>query len=142
MSEPTAVSHLGVCVSEIDRSIDFYTNALDFKLVHRFESSGGFENLIAFDNFSASYAFLQNGPIVLELVCYSEPSVEGVGEAIALNRAGLSYLCMRVPDIDQVCDRIEMHGGHAFRASCTPTPQGTLMFCADPDGIRIELLQR
>ena len=71
------------------------------------------------------YAFLQNAGSLIELVHYAKPAVEGSGYRIPLNKAGLSYLCMRVADMDAVCERIEANGGRTYPDTRTATPQGS-----------------
>ena len=66
---------------------------------------------------------------------------EGDAAPSPSNLRGRPHLCFVVDDIDGVAARIEAFGGIVLRESRHIAEYGTLMFCADPDGVRIELVQ-
>ena len=60
-----------------------------------------------------------------------------------MNALGLTHLSFAVDDLDQVANAIERHGGRVLadtRASFRSGNRG--MFTLDPDGTRIELIER
>jgi len=48
---------------------------------------------------------------------------------------------MVVDDLDAAAARIVAYGGTRLEASRTQNGYGRLMFCADPDGVRIEIVE-
>jgi lactoylglutathione lyase len=54
---------------------------------------------------------------------------------------GRPHLCFVVDDLEQVAARIVKFGGSRLDATLSDLGYGKLIFCADPDGTRIELVQ-
>ena len=57
------------------------------------------------------------------------------------NAAGRLHLCLIVEDLDAAAARIAAFGGRPLEGSRTRQDYGDLMFCEDPDGVRIEIIQ-
>jgi lactoylglutathione lyase len=59
-----------------------------------------------------------------------------------MNRLGLTHLSLIVEDLAAVTARIAEFGGQVHPHTRITTPKGAMIFCSDPDGIRIELWER
>ena len=133
-------SHLGVCVSDLERSTRFYRDALGFEPAESFEVGAPFHTLMELDSVQLRSQFLRRDGMAIELLYFDEPAAEGV-DARPINRFGLTHLCFRVDDVDEAAARIEAAGG-TVRRHTRVTMDGPLdfVYCADPDGTRIELM--
>jgi lactoylglutathione lyase len=140
------VSHLGICVSNLERAITFYRDGLGFEEISSLELENQYGNVMGLADFKMSARFLSLGDIRIELLHYSrsEGAVSASGLR-AMNHTGFTHLALLVDDVDAVAERIVEHGGRVF-----PDTRGTfagpegpieLLYCSDPDFTRIELTQ-
>ncbi|MAV34615.1 MAG: bleomycin resistance protein [Planctomycetaceae bacterium] len=140
--------HLGLTVSDIDRSIVFYRDLLGMEVVGRRPSV------------TADYVALQTGYPEVELNVASlrvgphgRPTLElaqymsHVGEPSepATNRSGASHLCLVVDDLVASYEALQARGVR-FRSSpvtitAGPNQGGLVVYLYDPDGYVLELFQ-
>jgi catechol 2,3-dioxygenase-like lactoylglutathione lyase family enzyme len=130
-------SHVGLCVSDLERSLAFYRDALGFAEVARLDAGGdATETLLGLADVDLRVVFLQRDGVRIELLHYASPGHRGSGEPRPMNALGLSHLSLRVGDLDATLAALEVLGAKVLRA--TRTPQA--VFVSDPDGTRIELV--
>lgn len=146
-SETVSISHFGVCVSDMDRSLRFYRDALGFTVAGKqLELVNQCGNVMGMEHFSLMSQFLSLGPVTIELLWFRESRNAQRAENLRpMNHTGLTHLALSVEDIDAVARAVESHGGHihpATRGSLV-TPEGVvdLLYCSDPDHTRIELIR-
>jgi lactoylglutathione lyase len=123
--------HTMLRVIDLERSIDFYTRHLGMKLLRRVENEHGRFTL----------AFLGYGDeeshSVIELTCnWGRTDPYEIGTAYG-------HIAIAVPDIYAVCAALEKAG---VRIPRPPGPmkggRRPIAFIEDPDGYRIELVER
>jgi lactoylglutathione lyase len=136
------LSHNGVCISDLERSIRFYSEALGFEVRQRYEIAAPYDKLAELPGLMVRVAFMTLEGRVLELMEYKQPKAVGTRERRAMNRLGLTHLCFAASDIDATAERIAKAGGQVLRETRVETPISIAIFCTDPDGVRIELTQR
>jgi catechol 2,3-dioxygenase-like lactoylglutathione lyase family enzyme len=130
-------SHAGVCVSDLERSLAFYRDALGFRELRRLDVSGeAAETLLGLADLDLRAVFLERDGVRLELLHYASPGRRGSGEPQPMNALGLTHLSFRVDDLDAAVAAVEQAGGRTLRATRTPRA----VFVSDPDGTRIELI--
>lgn len=130
-------SHVGVCVSDLERSLAFYRDGLGFTETKRLDVAGdAAETLLALSDLDLRAVFLERDGLRLELLHYDSPGRRGSGEPRPMNALGLTHLSLRVDDLDATAAALERAGGRVLRATRT---HGAV-FATDPDGTRIELL--
>ncbi|SFG01151.1 glyoxylase I family protein [Novosphingobium sp. CF614] len=134
-------SHGGVCCGDLEHSIRFYCDALGFSVTRRLDIGSSFEVLTELPGYRGKVAFLHLGGRMLELVVAEFPEVTGPSERRPMNERGITHLCFNVSDLREVCRRIEAAGGRAHLQTLTETAVSDIVFCTDPDGTRIELVQ-
>ena len=130
MAEPRLL-HTMIRVFDLDRSVDFYTRLLGMRLLRRTDFPGGRFTL----------AFVGYGDeaetAVIELTHnwdQAEPYTIG---------SGFGHLAIGVPDIAAACDRLAAAGVPIPRPPGPMKHGGTVIaFAEDPDGYRIELIER
>jgi lactoylglutathione lyase len=144
MSQDLAIafSHVAICTSDLDRSLRFYTEALGFELERTLAFDRPFDTLTELPGLRARAHFLKRDGVTLELLGYDEPAPVGPAERRPMNQLGFTHMGLVVGDLDGVAQAVEAHGGHSHRHTRVAGPAGQMMFCTDPDGVRLELWQR
>ena len=135
-------SHIGICVSDLGRSIRFYCEGLGFELGASHEIGDEFAALMDFESVALRSQFIHRDGVSIELLGYDRPSVIGEPHRRPLNQVGLTHLNLRVEDVSDWAERIVAFGGAVH--SSTRTTFGTnldFVYCTDPDGTRIELMR-
>ncbi|TAL00832.1 MAG: VOC family protein [Rhodospirillaceae bacterium] len=135
-------SHIGICISNLERSVRFYTEALGFVLKHYVEGGPPFDVLAEVPEMKIRAGFFERDGVTIELLSYERPGVVGTDERRPMNQLGLTHLSLIVNDIDAVVDRIVKCGGRVLSHTRVKSPVGDMIFCTDPDGVRVELWQR
>ncbi len=121
--------HTMLRVSDLKRSIQFYTEVLGFRLRRQNDYPGGKFTLAFLGGEEGSEPFL-------ELTHNWETSSYELGTAYG-------HMAFGVPDIYATCDKIKRAGGTITREP-GPMKHGNslIAFLKDPDGYSIELIQR
>ena len=117
-------------VGDLQRAIDFYTQVLGMKLLRRSENP----------EYKYSLAFLGYGsnPEHAELELTYNWGVEQYELGTAYG-----HIAIGVPDAYAACEKIRAAGGQVTREA-GPVKGGStvIAFVTDPDGYKIELIQR
>jgi predicted enzyme related to lactoylglutathione lyase len=143
MNQPdVVVSHIGICTSDLERAERFYVGALDFVLDYYAEIGPPFDHMTEVPGLKGRAGFYWRGEVRIELAAYESPAVLGSAERRPMNQLGITHLSFVVADIEDTARRIAEHGGRVLAETRVESPYGPLMFCTDPDGIRLELWQK
>jgi lactoylglutathione lyase len=117
-------------VGNLQRSIDFYTNVLGMKLLRTSENP----------EYKYSLAFLgfESNPAQAEIELTYNWGVEQYEMGTAYG-----HIALGVADAYAACEKIKAAGGNVTREA-GPVKGGTtvIAFVTDPDGYKIELIQR
>jgi lactoylglutathione lyase len=142
-TEPT-FSHFGICVSDLDRSVRFYTEALGFEKAESHAIGSEFAALMDLPEVAVTSQFIRKGSTAIELLAFAEPAPFGDRERRAVNQLGLTHLSFRVADLAAVVAQVVELGGAVVASSRTTIDFGGLplefVYCTDPDGVRVELM--
>lgn len=122
--------HTMLRVGDLERSLAFYTGLLGMRLLRRKDYPGG-RFTLAFVGYGE-----ETDGTVLELTHNWDTSSYDIGTAYG-------HIAIGVDDIYGVCERIREQSGKIVREP-GPMKHGTtlLAFIEDPDGYRIELIER
>lgn len=139
MAEPgPGVNHVGICVSDLERSRRFYTEALGFRpwweLEVPDERAAPLLRLPA--PLGTRAVYLANGRFVLELVHYRHHAASSQPGGRAMDVLGLTHLSLAVDNLDAAMARIEALGGEVLRSTYAG---GAAVMARDPDGQLLEL---
>lgn len=142
---PAAFSHRGVCVSDLEASTRFYSDALGFEPITEVQELSGDWLSVATEVSNAKIRTRQvrNAEgVTLELTQFIEPAAVGARERRPNNHYGLTHLAWYFHDVDAVAARIVETGGQVYPHTRAHYPAGgaTMLYCTDPDGTRIELM--
>lgn len=144
MSEVRHFSHLGLCVSDLERSLRFYCEGLGFREALRLSFSGEpSATLLGLADVSFTAVYLRREGLLLELLHYAAPAAVADRAPRAMNALGLTHLSMRVAGADAVAAHLVELGGRVLDATRIVNPDlgARAMFVLDPDGTRIELFE-
>lgn len=149
MTGVRAATHIGICVSDLERSTRFYRDGLGFEVVSSVVVGDEFARLMEIDGEVRLEArVLRRDGLSIELLCFHRPGHRGSPRRRPLNELGFTHLSFRVDDLDAVAGAIRALGGEAHEATRTRgaavpgDPEGVYLYCTDPDGVRIELVER
>ena len=134
------VNHVGLCVTDPDRSRRFYEEVFGF--VHRNDLSpddGPTGTLLQVEppvGLTAVYLVLDS--FVLELLHFDRDGNDS-RRARSFTEPGLTHLSFGVDDIVETCRRVVAHGGEVLSDT---ELGGAAVMVRDPDGQLLELLRR
>ena len=138
-------SHLGLCVSDLDVSCRFYREGLGFTATDGLELSS--RDLAGLDGSlevagpaTITSQFITLGGLKIELLAFKEPTAHGAPSE-QRNQLGLTHLSFWVDDVDAAAARLTEFGGTILDGTRS-TPGIDIVFLADPDGVRVELMGR
>jgi predicted enzyme related to lactoylglutathione lyase len=58
-----------------------------------------------------------------------------------MNQLGFTHMTLIVDDIEAAIARVVEFGGQVHAETRIDSPYGPIVFCTDPDGVRVELMQ-
>jgi len=124
------ILHTMLRVGDLDRSLSFYTDVLGMKLIRRRDYSEG-RFTLAF----IGYGDEESGA-VLELTHNWDTKSYEIGN-------GYGHVAVQVDDAYKACEEVKKRGGKVTREA-GPMKHGTtvIAFVEDPDGYKIEFIQR
>jgi catechol 2,3-dioxygenase-like lactoylglutathione lyase family enzyme len=136
-------SHVGLCVRDLERSLRFFCDGLGFDQVEGFEldndSAPGLDRSLEVPGrVRVVSQFVQNDTMKIELLHFVEPDVHGTPSAVR-NQVGLTHLSFYVDDLEAATQRLVDHGATVIEET-RASPGIDLLFLADPDGVRVELM--
>ena len=122
--------HTMLRVGDLQRSIDFYTRVLGMKLL-RTSDNPEYKYTLAFVGFEAN-----PGQAELELTYNYGTDNYAMGTAFG-------HIALGMPDVYAACEKIRAAGGKVPREP-GPVKGGStvIAFVTDPDGYKVELIQR
>lgn len=138
-------SHLGLCVSDLAASRRFYCEGLGFTAADGLKLSS--RDLPGLDGSlevagpaTITSQFIHLGDLKIELLGFQEPGAHGVPSR-QRNQLGLTHLSFLVDDVDTAAGRLTEFGGTILDGTRS-NPGIEIVFLADPDGVRVELMGR
>ena len=124
------ILHTMLRVGDLQRSIDFYTQVLGMKLLRKHDYPEG-RFTLAFVGYAP-----ESESAVIELTHNWDTPSYNLGDAYG-------HIALQVDDAYETCDRVREKGGKVTREA-GPMKHGTtvIAFVEDPDGYKIEFIQR
>lgn len=150
--QPAAAAEVGpisLTVSDLDRSIEFYSGVLCFTLEGRAEHAGdAYERSVGLFGARAISARLRLGSEAIELTQFLTPEGRPIPVGSRSNDRWFQHLAIVVSDIDQAYARLRAHGvahassGPQVLPDWNPQAGGIAAFYfKDPDGHVLELIR-
>ncbi len=147
-----AIDHINFVVSDLERSVRFYTELLGFVESKRAHLEGDWiESIVGLKGVVADVAFViaPAGEPRIELLCYRTPKGEALPANSLANTVGIRHIAFRVDDIHATVSKLK---GAGVRLLSEPVvvPEtvvthdaGHKMLCYfhDPDGVLLEITE-
>ncbi|MBI4182606.1 MAG: lactoylglutathione lyase [Proteobacteria bacterium] len=129
--EKARLLHAMIRVRDLERSIDFYTRLLGMSLLRRKDYPSG-EFTLAF----LGYGDEAEGTVIELTHNWGREQPYALGE-------GFGHFAVGIPDVHAACERLGKEGVKIPRPPGPMKHGGSMIaFIEDPDGYRIELIQR
>lgn len=150
LNPPRWMSHVGLCVSDLDQAVDWYTQVMGCTVIigpMEMVADGTYNGRICTDIFGADFRHARmihlatgNG-VGLELFQFIDPPPPPHPTNGPYPNSGISHICVVDPDIDGLARTIVAHGG-SQRSLVWSMFEGApfkLVYCEDPFGNAIEI---
>lgn len=138
------LTHIGICVSDWQRSLLFYRDILGFAYVSELQVAGEPSNtLLQLDPVDLRAIYLERDGTRIELLHFASPGHRGDGSPRPMNQLGLTHLSLRVDDLAATLDALKRAGVRILDKTHINIPAfgAAAVFITDPDGTLIELVQ-
>ena len=143
--DSSGVSHIAVCVRDLDKALAFYRDILGMTVtVDRVQdtSTGGLPHVYAHNRSTRRQAVLSFGDgAVPTLVMTSHPGDDADGAPIKLDQVGISHISFSVPDVKALADELISKGvelAGPMDGFVNPNGEVSSIFVYDPDGILVQ----
>jgi catechol 2,3-dioxygenase-like lactoylglutathione lyase family enzyme len=134
------LTHIGLCVSELDRAVRFYRDVIGFREVGRLEVTDARAGiLLQMESVKLHAVYLERDGVRLELLYYAWPGHVGRPDPRPMNLLGLTHLSFQVDDLAAAIEKLRSAGARVLEDTRIGSPPA--IFVADPDGTRLELVQ-
>jgi glyoxylase I family protein len=141
------IHHAGIVVSDLDRSIDFYTDVLGLRMATGPSAPASdpvIDTLLRLADVSVRGVLLAAGDHELELLEFTAPA-RASDAPIPSHALGAQHVAFRVADVRASRDAIANRGGR-FLGPVNVIDEGPFAgmrttFLLDPDDVRVELVE-
>jgi catechol 2,3-dioxygenase-like lactoylglutathione lyase family enzyme len=137
------MSHVGISVVDLERSITFYRDLLGMDLIQQVPMTGPrYDAIMALEGTQGRIAVLRTGNCELELLEFKRPAPRAVEPGRHVSDQGLSHFAVFVDDIAGLHARLKAAGVRFHSALVHfPSCATTAVYFRDPDGNYIEMMQ-
>jgi len=135
--------HIGISVTDLEKSLIFYKDILGFKIQRVMNESGEFiDKILSNSNVNVRTVKLtvNDGITLIELLEFKnpKPAINNTN----IENIGASHVAFTVSEIDKFYEELASKG-IKFKSKPQISPDGyaKVAFCKDPDGMLIELVE-
>jgi lactoylglutathione lyase len=140
-SSTTVFSHVGICVTDLERSLRFYCDGLGFEQGESIPIDATFGAALEVPgDLTLTSQFIRRDGLAIELLYYVAPAPTGQPSE-RRNQLGLTHLSFYVDDVDVTAAALVAAGGTIIESTRTTNEGIDLLFLRDPDGVRVELMK-
>ena len=137
------LTHIGICVSDMERSLRFYRDLLGFRFEHELRVEGEpSDTLLRLRGVELHAVYLQRDGVRIELLQFAAPPAPPP-RSRPMNERGLTHLSFRVADLDATLAALRTAGERVLEETVIRFPEfrSAAGCIVDPDGQLIELVQ-
>lgn len=139
-----AIRHVGLVVRNLERSLTFYRDFLGLEVWRQATEEGRYiDSVVGIPNVRLECVKLKapDGSLLELLQYHSHPSPVA-SENVPSNRVGCSHVAFTVTDLQATYQALLANGFHCNSAPQISQDGGVrVMYCHDPDGIILELVE-
>lgn len=137
------LTHIGICVADMARSVRFYRDLLGFAYEHELEVEGEpTDTLLRLRGTKLHAVYLTRDGVRIELLRFASPPPPSP-RTRSMHEHGLTHLSFRVADMDATLAALRAAGERVLEETVIRFPEFQSAACmiVDPDGQLIELVQ-
>lgn len=134
--------HRQMCVRDIAASLRFYSAVFGFAEIgsRMFCDGDGLEPAYERETDEARICRLANAQgIALQLTTFPNLLSPGSGSRRPMTARGMTHLNFYVRDFEETLNDVRRHGGQVIAHTLIETDAMSMIYCTDPDGIRVEI---
>ena len=147
-----AIDHLNIVVSDLERSVKFYTEVLGFEKLSSVHLEGDWiDSIVGLEGVVADLVIIAppEGDPKIELFYFKSPFGESIPSNSLANTIGLRHIALRVDDAQESYKKLKDAGVKVLSEPAT-VPQDvapgsnvrkTMYYFQDPDGVLIEIAE-
>lgn len=140
------VNHTSFTVSDLDRSVGFFTEALGFELLHRGNRNPEMiEKVVGVPGADIEVAYIQMPGHRLELIEYKGPADRRKVDSRPCD-TGFAHIAIDVDNVDAALAASQPFGveplGQPQDLAHGPNKGGRVVYTRDPDGVTVEFIQK
>jgi len=137
-------SHIGIGVTDLERSIRFYSDVFGFSELYRLDFNDNEVAATMEQEGAFRSAMLLRDDVRIELLQWVDVPTSGGGKK-PMTELGFTHLSFRVDDVDDLSAAVVAAGGAVHPQTLSHVgPEGStkagLLYYTDPDGTRIEVM--
>ena len=144
--DATLVSHIAICVRDLEKSLGFYRDILGMRVTFdevQDTSKGGLPSIYKHSRKTRRTVHVRygEGHTSPSLVLTTHPGEQADGEPIKLDQIGISHLSFTVSDVRSLGEELVAKGvelAAPMEAFTSPEGRVSSIFVYDPDGILIQ----
>lgn len=137
-----AFPHFAVCVADLAVATRFYVEGFGLLPGEGGEPPQGVDRMLGLPGAKVRTQFVRHPQgIQMELWTIENGDVVGSTDPLPANRRGRVNLCFVVENLEAAASRAVEFGGARLDGTLLDAGYANIMFCADPDGNRIELVE-
>ena len=137
--------HVGIIVSDLERSLKFYRDVLGFEVVEEVDLIEGKKVSlgVGIDDARLQLAHLRvgSGPTRIELLHYISPKGKPLSPNTRSNDIGVGHAAFRVRDIQKYYERLKSAGVRFISAIQESSTREKFCYFYDPDGAILEIIE-
>ena len=137
-------THVGICVTDLERSLRFYRDLLGFEYLSNIRVAGEpSDTLLALRDVDLEAHYLERDGLRLELLWFASPPRREPRAERCMNDLGLTHFSLRVSDLGALLAELRKNGVEVVDRTRIDIPgfETAAVMIADPDGQWIELVQ-
>ena len=137
------LTHVGVCVSDLERAVRYYRDLLGFHLEHDLHVEGEpSDTLLRLRDVKLDAVYLERDGVRIELLRFASPPAPPA-RTRPMHEHGLTHLSFRVADLDATLAALRAAGERVLEETIIriPAVRAAACFVVDPDGQLIEPVQ-
>jgi glyoxylase I family protein len=137
------LTHVGICVTDLERSLRFYRDLLGFRYEHELHVEGEpADRLLGLAGVDLRAVYLSRDGVRIELLAFASPPGPPPSSRV-MNAPGLTHLSFRVADVEATLAALRAAGARVLDDTLIRMPARGAVACfvTDPDGQLIELVQ-
>ncbi len=140
----TSVNHTSFTVSDVDRSVAFYTDALGMKLLNVSERDPEFSELVTgIPGAHLKIAYVEAANYRIELIQYLSPPAEKIDTRTC--NVDSAHVAFNVDDLQGMYEEMSAKGVKFISEPCIvpagPNKGGKVVYLEDPDSNTLEFIQ-